>query len=58
MGNKFYNADVPRIIKGLDRIAAALEKALKEKEGSDGGESEGEEGAGEQETRDVLQDGA
>ncbi len=27
MGRKFYEADVPRIAKGIERLAAALEKA-------------------------------
>ena len=26
MGRKFYDADVPRIVKALERIATALEK--------------------------------
>ena len=35
MGAKFYQADVPRLVKALEKIAEELEKAnkLKEKEG-------------------------
>ena len=32
MGRKFYEADVPRITKALERIADALEKQNKEDE--------------------------
>jgi len=35
MGTKFYQSDVPRLVKALEKIAEELEKAnkLKEKEG-------------------------
>ena len=31
MGHKFYDSDVPRIVKALERIAAALEKLAEPK---------------------------
>lgn len=39
MGHKFYEADVPRLIKALERIAEALEKRNEtlEKKGAEDG---------------------
>lgn len=39
MGQKFFNADVPRIIRALERIADQLEKGAEQNDDADKGES-------------------
>ncbi len=40
MGVKFFEADIPRLIEGIERLAEAVEKLVDERENEDDGNGE------------------